>query len=557
MSFFSLQYFQGKCQKLSCYPGRVLLKGKCNVFISFTGSKIYNIAFKANVRLIEGQMELDKDQLFQNIISFFTIDLFYDPGLKFHILQYYYQTDEVCREVVTLSESDSIMLTVFMKIIIWNKNWENPVNLNEVEDRLYNASLKKGSFGNFSFEYFDDVKAWFLPISGKMSPSRQFCITRLESINQYNSRPGVDITKLLFCPQISLSPHEFTPSNDGMQIFVTSLNRTFYHNEFFQDENNTVRVCASTFLDAYTSQKSGSQSGKHTDHFSLKVLTILSTSVSLISLVITFFVYCFLKKLRTIPGQNLMCFIGALFFAQLSFLLKDFFMENSNACTALGILNYYFWLSIFTCSSVCCIHMFRVFVCDSRFYDNFLCNSTIIVYSVYAYITPLLLVFISIGCHVSISPTHTTGFGGSTCFIDDKETQLYSFILPISLLCFVNFVLFSVTFHKIHSAPTMENTHCRNDLSIYLKLFLLTGTTWVFQIIDGLFPISPFSYLVTVLNGSQGFYIMISFVFNRRVKSMFEDKGVLDKLHLKKFKKSRSSGGTQLHQKITMSENVC
>jgi hypothetical protein len=484
-------------------------------------------------------------------------DLSQDPDLNLNILKYYYRIDEGCGGAVILSKSESVMFTVFMKVIIWNKDWGNPASQNAIEDRLYNASLKRGSLGNFSYEFSNDVKAWLLPISTKMSPSRNFCFRHMESVSRYNRIPGVDITKLLFCPQMSLSSQEFTSSNDGMQIFVSSLNHTFYYNEFFQDENKSVRICASDFIDAYTSMNLLTQPEEYAGYFYLKVLTILSTSVSLISLAITFSVYCLLKQLRTIPGQNLMCLISALFFAQLFFLFKDLSTENSIACTSLGILNYYFWLSIFMCSNVCCIHMFRVFVCNSRFYDNFLCNGTITIYSLYAYLTPLLFTFISIGCHVTLNPTHTIGFGGRTCFIDDKETQLYSFILPISVICCVNFVLFSVTFHKIHSAPTLENTHCRNDLSIYLKLFLLTGAVWMFQVIDGLFPLSPFSYLVTILNGSQGLYILISFVFNRRVKSMVRDSGVLNKLELKNFKKSHSSGEAQFNQKITVSEKVC
>ncbi|XP_062600030.1 uncharacterized protein LOC134261621 [Saccostrea cucullata] len=549
--FFDI--FKGKCRQLFCFPGKTLVNGKCYPLISFRSPLIYNIAFKASLRVHQGYMQMNLDQVIQTMISFLIEDLHNGTDLSVNILEYRQRYRRMCEDTIMVLDSNPLELSIFIKIIIQSKN--NVKDRNEIEQSLYNACTKTGSFQNFSLEFSEDVKAWFLPIQEKTLPFLQLCDTHYQSFRQYSNNPGIDITKLLFCPQLSLTNEECQISHDGLQVYVSSLNRTFFYNEFSRGENNTVRICASDYTPTKQSNQTQSGSGEHSEHFFLEVLTILTTCISIVSLVITFIVYSILKKLRTIPGQNLMCFVGSLFFAQLFLLFKGVFEDNKIACNVVGIFIYYFWLSTFTCASVCSLHMFRVFVCDARFYDKNLCNHTIILYSLYAFLVPVLCICLTIGIHMHLSQSSLTGFGGSSCFIDDKDTQLYSFILPISIICFINFILFSITFYKIHSAPTIENTQCRNDLRIYFKLFLLTGTAWVFQIIDGLFPVSPFSYLVTVINGSQGVYIMISFVFTHRVKLMFVELGWFDKLGLRNGKKSQSSGETKLtHRSAAPSE---
>ncbi|XP_062571700.1 G-protein coupled receptor Mth-like [Saccostrea cucullata] len=311
---------------------------------------------------------------------------------------------------------------------------------------------------------------------------------------------------------------DFYFSNDELQIFVPILNRAFYHNQFSITKGSAVRICASDYMSYYSLPPSITPTLNL-----LQILTIISTSVSLVSLVITFTMYCILKNLRSIPGQNLMCFVFSLFFAQLFTLIKSPFTYDDVACTTVGILTYYFWLSTFTCATSSCIHMFRVFACDAKFNNTNPCNRIILAYIFFSYLTPLVLVSVTIGFQVTFSASHLTGFGGTACFIDGGRKKLLIFIIPISVFCFVNVILFSVTFSKIQRSPKIENGPSRNYLSIYLKLFLLTGLTWIFQIIDGLFEISPFSYLVSILNGSQGLCVMISFVFNERVRRIVQE----------------------------------
>ncbi|KAJ8304609.1 hypothetical protein KUTeg_018192, partial [Tegillarca granosa] len=86
-------------------------------------------------------------------------------------------------------------------------------------------------------------------------------------------------------------------------------------------------------------------------------------------------------------------------------------------------------------------------------------------------------------------------------------------------------VFFCITLIKIKTMPKIQsNAHDRNELSIYLKLFTLTGITWLLQVVDSFFIVSALSYIVVILNGFQGLFIFISYTCNRRVIKLYRER---------------------------------
>ncbi|XP_052085093.1 uncharacterized protein LOC127722236 [Mytilus californianus] len=66
-----------------------------------------------------------------------------------------------------------------------------------------------------------------------------------------------------------------------------------------------------------------------------------------------------------------------------------------------------------------------------------------------------------------------------------------------------------------------QTSYTKHDFFVYIKLFSLTGITWIGQIIDSFVPLSLFSFVVTILTGLQGLFILLSFVCNKRVIKLF------------------------------------
>ncbi|CAG2212530.1 unnamed protein product [Mytilus edulis] len=75
--------------------------------------------------------------------------------------------------------------------------------------------------------------------------------------------------------------------------------------------------------------------------------------------------------------------------------------------------------------------------------------------------------------------------------------------------------------HSIATTPKLKSydsfRHNSVNLAVYIKLFTITGSSWVLQIIDSFLPLSPFSVIVSLLNAMQGIYIFVAYICNKRV----------------------------------------
>ncbi|CAC5390475.1 unnamed protein product [Mytilus coruscus] len=75
--------------------------------------------------------------------------------------------------------------------------------------------------------------------------------------------------------------------------------------------------------------------------------------------------------------------------------------------------------------------------------------------------------------------------------------------------------------HTIATTPKLKNDdsyqHNSVNLAVYIKIFTITGSSWVIQIIDSFLPLSYFSIIVSLLNALQGVYIFVAYICNKRV----------------------------------------
>ncbi|CAC5424867.1 unnamed protein product [Mytilus coruscus] len=104
-----------------------------------------------------------------------------------------------------------------------------------------------------------------------------------------------------------------------------------------------------------------------------------------------------------------------------------------------------------------------------------------------------------------------------------------------SLVClvvtFITYCVFSTlrtltaTAIQIVKRPQLQNERQiksnRIHAAIYLKLFSVTGISWLLHIIDTFLPMSTFSIIVSVLNDLQGIFIFWSFICNKRVLNLY------------------------------------
>ncbi|XP_069131753.1 uncharacterized protein [Argopecten irradians] len=287
-------------------------------------------------------------------------------------------------------------------------------------------------------------------------------------------------------------------------------------------KNTSLIICVEDFIEMIES-RSPVPEGVYDLTFIVQLVSFLCTCLSILCLIITFLTYCFFAELRTLPGKNNMCLIVSLFFSQC---LVQFGMNQAQyttLCVIIAILVHFFWLSTFFSMNVCSFHMFRVFVfplAEVKRVHSWTCFW----YLCYVYGMSALIVIVSITLSTTVFNAEHLGYTGKGyCFLTRFESVITTFISPILLVCLSNIIFFVFVTYKISTAPKIPSTrHARQEFPLYVKLFVLTGATWILQIIDAFIPLSVFSVISGIMNSSQGIFIFLSYSTNARVRKFYK-----------------------------------
>lgn len=324
------------------------------------------------------------------------------------------------------------------------------------------------------------------------------------------------VNDLLTCPLVTLKNDEFVvESRDRIKLLPSNVVLSFQH--FRISENGSYQTCIrNTYIPLAINDS---------DIFSpLSILTGSCIMLSLVCLFLTFVTYSLFDNLRTIPGINSMNLIATLFFLQLLILTrKYYFIAGTSLKVLLLVLTHYILLCVFFWLNAISYHMFCVFTERLIGISREEKWKIVLKYTIYSYALPLFIVLVNVIFFVISSSGQRFGYGENETLVDDKISYVLTFILPLSIICMANFGFFSATVFKIKSNPKIERQdQNRLHFVCFVKLFVLTGLTWAFQIVDSFLELSILSYAVAVLNGLQGFFLFLSYVCNARVWRMYK-----------------------------------
>ena len=320
----------------------------------------------------------------------------------------------------------------------------------------------------------------------------------------------------MFCPKILFSPEEFNLTEDG--VVINDVNLFLPNHEIEFTFNNSVYVCSNNYLSSIAKIKTNKLNEDDSEIEPLMILTIILLSLSLISLFITFVIYALLKELRNLPGLNIMGLVSSLFGSHLLTLLNGVVkIRIGELCIAFGIaLHFALLLAIFW-MFVCTFHMGKVFIKLEKMHTN--CRTkyqSLIRYVCFTITMSVMFVVINISVSAGRS---SIGYDDVTCYLDSSDMLLFTVALPIGLVVILNLAMFIGVVIKVGRIPSMKthSTNDRNNFTIFIKLSTLTGITWCFGFLYQFSTIKVLAYAFVVLNASQGVFIMISFVLNKRV----------------------------------------
>ncbi|XP_069136321.1 uncharacterized protein [Argopecten irradians] len=512
-------YQKDECRNTSCFPGKVLNETQCIPLLSITNNLRYTISLEL-AGILHGNGT--------NALVFLTT---IRTGIELHISQIFGTTDFILDTFHLLSNfpcetTSSYINTENVKMLL-----HMTVHIKGYVPRLLTENSLLDSFSgmwNISVESERVIglkartsfTAMITPSIIQQTTYKETCY--LQKFSNHSFIPlqtfrSVYMSKILLCRQIELESDEYDINTLQMELRIHSIGKTLPFDKFQRSSHGRVRVCVED-VEAISDPPT-----EYVD-LALSILTFVCNIVSMICLLLTFIVYLINPTLQSIPGINNMCLVVALFFTQLSFQFGLMSPVNSEFCVVVGIVLHVLWLSVFGCMSICSFHMFRVFSGIGRYHALHNKTKTLKNYIIYSFGLPVVIVFVNTVFTLGFHRGETTGYGVDKCFISSKISFIVTFLLPIITICLSNLAFFSITAYKIRTTPRVDsNQENHRQFTIYVKLFIITGVTWLLTVIEAFFPLSAVSYLTTVLNGCQGVFIFVAFIVNKRVYVLLKE----------------------------------
>ncbi|RNA43130.1 G- coupled receptor Mth2, partial [Brachionus plicatilis] len=304
-----------------------------------------------------------------------------------------------------------------------------------------------------------------------------------------------------------------------------------------------------------------------------KYTTLAGHAISILSLVLLLTSYIKNKDLRNLPGKILMNLSISLLFSQLFFIISTYYtyslfditfdsLENKCQmpklnnkfddlktlfmqmkliipCFISGVMTHYFYLVFFLWSNIMAFDLFKMFTKTAQSApQNIQSDSKIFFkYLAMAWLVPVVLIIILL-----LKNYNKLSYGFNQCFISSNVDLLIFFVVPIVVVLSMNLVFLVVSIKAITVVDLLKKKYMKNPvptisfsglklaqehhslkkrLVLFLKLFILTGMTWIIGLISAMIndKNSFLWYVYIVLNSLQGLFIFCAYSFNKNSKS--------------------------------------
>ena len=515
------------CRDILCkHENRNMYQGKCvyheysnkdcsySAFLKLT--PVNDILFSTDLAIISNGTLL---YLMQNIFSRYTRTVewrVYGEPNAYDIIEYivvYIVVNNVSDAVQEFIVIDKTNLTVY-------KNSSEVLNVFYVNLGLYDIEYNDND--SFVTLYEErDLSFHILPMLYEKYPRSESCGTG----------KNIVMNRLTLCPYVAVDIAEMNITihgdimviNGGWTNTTDDVLLTRWEYELHGDK---IYVCLDTYIDIYnkiqidekqfivdTAEEIGAK----------QIVSFACVCLSLVCLVLTTFTYLRFRKLQTQPGMNTIILCCSLFLAQALYQFGAGQGSLSDwTCALIGALCHFFWLSVMFAMNICSIHMFIIFKKHRMMLPRFRWRTTL-KGTLYIVGSSLFCVILNIIISAVAMNDNFGGYGGKVCYISSSIMQIVTFLIPTSLTLIVNLLLFAYVVLRISktSSSSSNLNQERNYFLIYIRLSTLTGLTWIFGFLRLFLNLDVLEYLFIILNAGQGVFIMVAFVFNKRVLSMF------------------------------------
>ena len=326
------------------------------------------------------------------------------------------------------------------------------------------------------------------------------------------------MNRLLLCNRIVLDRSEFNISEE--YIFLQSQ-KAIRLTDAHIITSKGIHLCIEDYL-KLTENRSFPEAKTSILQEIAVIVSFICSTVSILCLLITILTYILLKPLRTIPGKINLCLCVSLLMAQI---LQQFTMDLTQyptACIVFGGLIHFFWAVTLFWMNIASLNLFRCFSPANITAAAF--QPSLLLYAVYVIGMSLLLVGANLG-YSFWTLGRSVGYGGHICYISSFYGLLITFVSPVGLIIISNLCFLLVTIWRISRTPKPQGTQSvdRSNVLVYIKMSTLTGTCWIFGFLRLWTEFDIFELLFILTNASQGLFLMLSFVCNKRILNHYKE----------------------------------
>uniref|UniRef100_A0A182Q2Y8 G-protein coupled receptors family 2 profile 2 domain-containing protein n=1 Tax=Anopheles farauti TaxID=69004 RepID=A0A182Q2Y8_9DIPT len=244
--------------------------------------------------------------------------------------------------------------------------------------------------------------------------------------------------------------------------------------------------------------------------------------ISVFFLLVTLYIYFIIPELRETQDKVTSAAVASLavFMLLLSLVQLWVSLTQTSFCTVIAFLMYFFLISYFAWLNMVMANVWKLTVARRWKIKE---RSWYVLNHIYA-----ITVAVTLTTMVYIYHSRYPTLGEISCWFRTEREQSYFVYLPLSVMLTVNIFLFVWTSLHLHASgddisPDRKKA-LRYKCMLYLKLFLLSGLIWVFEILsfhmsEGLVPQSWFWIIVDAVNCLHGvliFFVLI--VWRQRIK---------------------------------------
>ena len=339
---------------------------------------------------------------------------------------------------------------------------------------------------------------------------------------EYEDTRYLQMSPLILCNRVSLPLSALRITNESFfrhtSDIAVSLPDDYIITESFID------MCADDYFNLTSQALALSSNGNQTDSLDImeeiaKILSFVCSCISIVCLIISISTYLLFDTLRTTPGKLNLNLCISLLIAQILQQFTIDLIEYKIACIVFGVLTHFSWSATLCWMSMSSFNLFRCFSPSNVRSDL---HQSVIPYAAFVVAMSALLVVANMA--LSLVNDGNLGYGGKICYISSNLGLLLTFVTPVGLIVLSNLCFLSITIWRISHVPKLQGTKSadRSNVLIYIKMSTLTGACWIFGFLGILTKVNVFEILFILANASQGLFLMISFVCNKRVFALFK-----------------------------------